>query len=187
MNHVWVIDFGFDTGVDGRQLECPTVVDEWTHECLETDVTGSIRSGRVVDVLSRPVSLRGGPRQLRCDKGPEILARLEQTCVEVALIDPEKPWQLAAPGSATSASASSGAGTEASDGGHLTPLGLEGGLVGSPGRWWAVELHRSMSAEFHSKSPLAAPIPDFAEVGPSIAVAVSPSFQPFHRQGSPAR
>lgn len=37
-NHVWTIDFVFDTCADGRQLKCLTVIDEWTRECLAIDV-----------------------------------------------------------------------------------------------------------------------------------------------------
>jgi putative transposase len=46
-------DFVFDSCANGQQLKCLTVVDEFTHECLATDVAGSIRSGRVIDVLTR--------------------------------------------------------------------------------------------------------------------------------------
>ena len=63
-NHVWAIDFVFDACADGRQLKCLTIVDEWTRECLAIDVAGSIRSKRVIDVLSRLVSLHGAPRHL---------------------------------------------------------------------------------------------------------------------------
>jgi len=41
----------FDTCADGRSLKCLTVVDEYTRECLAIDVGGSIRSGRVIEVL----------------------------------------------------------------------------------------------------------------------------------------
>src|SRR6187551_2197451 len=75
INHVWAYDFVFDTCADGRQLKCLTVVDEWTRECLAIDVAGSIRSGRVVDVLARLVSLHGAPRHLRSDNGPEFVSR----------------------------------------------------------------------------------------------------------------
>ena len=51
MNHVWAYDFVFDTCADGRSLKCLTVVDEFTRACLAIDVAGSIRSGRVIDVL----------------------------------------------------------------------------------------------------------------------------------------
>ena len=67
MNHVWAYDFVFDTCADGRSLKCLTVVDEFTRECLAIDVAGSIRSGRVIDVLGQLVSLHGAPRYLRSD------------------------------------------------------------------------------------------------------------------------
>jgi putative transposase len=41
------------------------VIDEYTQECLAIDVVGSIRSGRVIEVLSRFVSERGAPMFLR--------------------------------------------------------------------------------------------------------------------------
>ena len=64
-NHVWAYDFVFDTCADGRSLKCLTIVDEFTRECLAIDVAGSIRSGRVIDVLGQLVSLHGAPRHLR--------------------------------------------------------------------------------------------------------------------------
>ena len=51
-NHVWAYDFVFDSCANGQQLKCLTVVDEWTREALAIDVAGSIRSGRVIEVLS---------------------------------------------------------------------------------------------------------------------------------------
>ena len=66
-NHVWAYDFVFDTCADGRALKCLTIVDEFTRECLAIDVAGSIRSGRVIDVLGQLVSLHGAPRYLRSD------------------------------------------------------------------------------------------------------------------------
>ncbi len=68
-NHVWAYDFVFDTCADGRALKCLTVVDEYTRECLAIDVAGSIRSGRVIEVLAQLVSVHGAPRHLRSDNG----------------------------------------------------------------------------------------------------------------------
>jgi putative transposase len=56
-NHVWAYDFVFDACANGRQLKCLTVVDEFTHESLAIDVAGSIRSARVIEVLTRLMSL----------------------------------------------------------------------------------------------------------------------------------
>jgi putative transposase len=97
-NHVWAYDFVFDTSATGQQIKCLTVVDEWTREALAIDVAGSIRSGRVIDVLSRLVSDRGAPRYLRSDNGPEFVssAILRWTMaegIETAHIAPGKPWQ----------------------------------------------------------------------------------------------
>ncbi len=73
--HVWAYDFVFDACANGQQLKCLTVIDEFTHECLAIDVAGSIRSGRVIEVLSRLVSIHGSPRHLRSDNGPEFVSR----------------------------------------------------------------------------------------------------------------
>lgn len=98
MGHVWAYDFVFDACANGQQLKCLTVVDAFTHECLAIDVAGSIRSGRMIEVLSRLVSVHGSSRHLRSDNGPEfvsraVLKRLTQTNIDTAHIDPGKPWQ----------------------------------------------------------------------------------------------
>jgi putative transposase len=98
MGHVWAYDFVFDRCANGQQLKCLTVVDEFTHECLAIDVAGSIRSGRVIEVLSRLVSVHGSPKHLRSDNGPEFVSRavlkwLTDLNIDTAHIDPGKPWQ----------------------------------------------------------------------------------------------
>lgn len=97
-NHVWGYDFVFDACANGQQLKCLTVVDEFTHESLAIDVAGSIRSRRVIEVLSRLMSVHGAPAYLRSDSGPEfvshaILQWLTDARIETAFIDPGKPWQ----------------------------------------------------------------------------------------------
>jgi putative transposase len=97
-NQVWAYDFVFDRSANGQQLKCLTVIDEFTRECLAIDVAGSIRSGRVIEVLSKLVSVRGAPKYLRSDNGPEFVSRavlqwLLQAGIDTAPIDPGKPWQ----------------------------------------------------------------------------------------------
>ena len=60
-NQVWSYDFVFDWCANGQQLKCLTVTDEWTKEGLAIEVDGRIRSGRVIEVLSRLISERGAP------------------------------------------------------------------------------------------------------------------------------
>ena len=97
-NHVWAHDFVFDACADGRALKCLTVVDEFTRDCLAIDVAGGIRSERVIEMLTRLVSVHGAPRYLRSDNRPEFVAtailRWTQAAqIETAYIDPGKPWQ----------------------------------------------------------------------------------------------
>ena len=97
-NQVWSYDFVFDACANGQQLKCLTVTDEWTKEGLAIEVDGRIRSGRVIEVLSRLVSARGAPLYLRSDNGPEFVSRallkwVVGQGIETALIDPGKPWQ----------------------------------------------------------------------------------------------
>ena len=97
-NSVWAYDFVYDTCGNGQQIKCLTVIDEFTRECLAIDVAGSIRSQRVIDVLSRLVSQRGAPRILRSDNGPEFVSKrilqwIIDSKIEIAHIDPGKPWQ----------------------------------------------------------------------------------------------
>lgn len=97
-NEVWAYDFVFDACANGQQLKCLTVIDEFTRECLAIEVAGSIRSGRVIETLSKLISVRGAPRYLRSDNGPEFVSRavlqwLHEAGVETAPIAPGKPWQ----------------------------------------------------------------------------------------------
>ncbi|AOF80478.1 integrase core domain protein [Methyloversatilis sp. RAC08] len=97
-NHAWAYDLVFDTCANSQQLKCLTVIDERTREALAIDVAGSIRSERVVEVLSRLISERGAPKFLRSDNGPEFVStRLLQWAagegLQMALSQPGKPWQ----------------------------------------------------------------------------------------------
>lgn len=97
-NQVWAYDFVFDACANGQQLKCLTVIDEFTRESLAIDVSGSIRSGRVIEVLSRLISERGEPAVLRSDNGPEFVSKAllrwaVTNRLETALIEPGKPWQ----------------------------------------------------------------------------------------------
>ncbi len=77
-NQIWTLDFVFDRCTNGQQLKCPTMADEWTREGLTIEVAGSIRSGHVIEVLSRLVRERGAPSCLRSDTGPEFVPRALQ-------------------------------------------------------------------------------------------------------------
>ncbi len=98
VNQVWAYDFVFDSCANGQQIKCLTLIDEYTREALAIDVQGSLRSGRLIEVLARVISERGAPMYLRSDNGPEFVSKailkwLKECGIETVLIDPGKPWQ----------------------------------------------------------------------------------------------
>lgn len=97
-NHVWSLDFLFDTTEDGRQLKFMPIIDEYTRECFTIDVSRSITSDRIVRELERLFEQRGRPAHLRSDNGPEFVAEALRTylageAVETRYIEPGAPWQ----------------------------------------------------------------------------------------------
>ncbi len=98
-NHVWALDYQFDTTVDGRVLKLLHVVDEHTREALAIQVERRIDADHTVRVLERIVAQRGrSPELLRMDNGPELTANaLRDWCrfggSGAAYIDPGSPWQ----------------------------------------------------------------------------------------------
>ena len=97
-NQVWAYNFLFDACAHGQQLKCLTVIDEYTRECLAIDVAGSIRSARVIEMLSKLVSVHAAPKYLRSDNGPEFISRailswVTEAKIDTAYIDPGKLWQ----------------------------------------------------------------------------------------------
>jgi transposase InsO family protein len=73
VNQVWAYDFVFDACANGQQLKCLTLIDEYTREALAIDVQGSLRSGRLIEILSQLISVHGAPMYLRSDNGPEFV------------------------------------------------------------------------------------------------------------------
>jgi putative transposase len=98
INDVWAYDFVHDGCANGQQLKCLTVIDEYSREALAIEVDGSVKSERVIEVLSRLISERGLPRAIRSDNGPEFVAHkvskwAKSLDLQMLLIEPGKPWQ----------------------------------------------------------------------------------------------
>lgn len=97
-DHVWAWDFIHDRTEDGRTLKWLSIVDEYTRECLALEAARSFRSGDVIDVLIELLHVRGIPKHIRSDNGPEFIAKairswLEKAKVQTLYIDPGSPWQ----------------------------------------------------------------------------------------------
>ncbi len=98
-NHVWALDFQFDTTSDGRILKLLHVVDEQTREALAIEVARRIDADRTVSVLERIVAARSRPPELvRMDNGPELTANAIRDWCRIggsgaSYIEPGSPWQ----------------------------------------------------------------------------------------------
>ena len=97
-NHVWSYDFLKDRTERGGKLRVLVVIDEFTRECLALIIRPSIPAAKVVEVLERLFLLRGVPKYLRSDNGPEFIARavcqwLEVNGCSTIFINPGSPWE----------------------------------------------------------------------------------------------
>ncbi len=97
-DHVWAWDFIHDRTEDGRTLKWLSLVDEFTRECLALECRRSFKSGDVIDVLNELFIVRGVPRHIRSDNGPEFIATairawLESARVMTLYIEPGAPWE----------------------------------------------------------------------------------------------
>lgn len=97
-DHVWAWDFIHDRDQRGRPLKWLSLVDEHTRECLALEVGRSIKAADVVDLVSQVMAIRGTPRFIRSDNGPEFIAAtlrrfLAAAQVGTLYIEPGAPWQ----------------------------------------------------------------------------------------------
>jgi len=98
VDHVWTWDFVFDRTSNGTTLKWLSIVDEHTRECLALKVARSITSEDVIDTLAELFAMRGMPRCVRSDNGPEFIAQVighwfAKTSVTSLYIEPRAPWE----------------------------------------------------------------------------------------------
>lgn len=97
-NHVWSYDFVHHRTEDGKAFRTLNIVDEYTRECLMIKVQRKLNSTDVIDALSDLFILRGIPRYIRSDNGPEFIAQklrnwIEAIGAQCAFIEPGSPWE----------------------------------------------------------------------------------------------
>ena len=97
-NHVWSYDFVEDRTERGGKLRILAIVDEYTRECLAMKVAPSIPSSVVIEVLEWLFLVRGVPKYIRSDNGPEFVAKavcnwLDNSGCQTLFIKPGSPWE----------------------------------------------------------------------------------------------
>lgn len=76
VNQAWAMDFMSDALADGRKLRVLTVIDLFSRESLAIRVGTRFTSGQVAEVLAEVSLIRGSPRELRVDNGPEFTGKM---------------------------------------------------------------------------------------------------------------
>ncbi len=100
VNERWSMDFVSDQVADGRRFRVFNVVDDFTRECLATEVARSIPGERVTRVLDRIAAQRGYPKAVVTDNGPEFRGLsmdhwAHRHGVQLMFIEPGRPVQIA--------------------------------------------------------------------------------------------
>jgi putative transposase len=98
VNQSWSMDFMSDTLENGHRFRTFNVIDDYNREALAIEIDLSLPAPRVTRVLDRLVELRGYPKQLRSDNGPEFISIklaewAERHGVHLEFIKPAKPTQ----------------------------------------------------------------------------------------------
>jgi putative transposase len=99
-NERWSMDFMRDTLASGRVFRTFNLVDDFTRECLVIEVDTSLGGERVVSVLERLCVMRGLPKTIVLDNGPEFTGRAldawaHRREVRLQFIRPGKPVENA--------------------------------------------------------------------------------------------
>jgi len=100
LNDEWGLDFMEDRLWTRRKIRALTIEDRLSREGLAVDIDFSLTGRRVTRTLDTIAWLRGYPRRLRVDNGPENCSRTMlvwavEHDVELHFIDPGKPAQNA--------------------------------------------------------------------------------------------
>ena len=97
-NHLWSYDFVNERLENGRKVRILVVIDEFTRECLALDVARHFKGQDVVEVLRYLFAVRGCPKYIRSDNGPEFVSKAVQKWLDVSGVDtlyvaPGSPWE----------------------------------------------------------------------------------------------
>lgn len=76
INHTWSMDFMSDALSYGRRIRILNIIDDYNREALAIEAAHSFAGEQVVRVLKELIFLRGKPRRIRVDNGPEFLSKI---------------------------------------------------------------------------------------------------------------
>lgn len=100
VNEGWAMDFVSDwtVGITKQAARIINIMDECSRKVLWTQAYRSISAKTLTDVLDKVLELRGAPKYIRCDNGPEFISKqlaqwTKKYNIELRFIQPGKPSQ----------------------------------------------------------------------------------------------
>jgi putative transposase len=99
-NETWSADFMADSLWSGRRFRTFNVMDDYNRQALRIEIDTSLPAARIVRALDELVEVRGKPKRLRMDNGPEFVSKAladwaERNGISLQFIQPGKPTQNA--------------------------------------------------------------------------------------------
>ena len=100
VNEAWSMDFVSDRLESGRKLRILTIVDQYSRECVAVEADFSLTGEKVVACLEVLKKLRGVPKSITVDNGPEFISKAldawaYRSNVKLQFIRPGKPIENA--------------------------------------------------------------------------------------------
>lgn len=97
-NVEWSMDFMHDALSSGRSIRTFNIIDNYSREALAISIDYSLPARRVVQTLDQLKLVRGLPRRVRVDNGPEFVSNqlsqwAQNNNVELVFIQPGQPHQ----------------------------------------------------------------------------------------------
>ena len=92
----WSLNFMSDALWSGRRFRTFNVLDDFNRGAQRVEIDTSLPAARIVRALDELVEVRGKPRRVRIDNGPEFLSEVfarwaKRHDIELTLIQPGKP------------------------------------------------------------------------------------------------
>ena len=97
-NQVWSVDYMTDSLWNGTRFRLLNIMDDYNRQVLAIEADTSLPALRLIRVLERLEEVRGIPKMIRVDNGPEFIsAKLDDWCklrkIQLVFIQPGKPMQ----------------------------------------------------------------------------------------------
>lgn len=100
VNEAWSMDFVADRLENGRRVRILTIVDQYSRECVAVVADFSLTGEKVVSCLEGLKKMRGLPKSITVDNGPEFISKAldawaYRSGVKIQFIRPGKPVENA--------------------------------------------------------------------------------------------